>query len=174
MNIAEEKQYLKELKQTHKSHLKNGRIYYAQTIEKLIFDCEKRIEELSKKQKSILFDGVIWKPVNGWEATHLISNTGIIKKKGYNHTNINGITRYINGGPVAQTEDKGYLKVVLTDSERTKRYVVSNLVYEHFIGEIPNMYMARPKDKDINNCNDYNLYLGKIDNTIKRHRRKVF
>lgn len=171
MSLHEEKQYLKELKFTHEKQVQKGKLNNAENTLRLIQDCEKRIEKYSVKKEAVLVNGIIWKPIKGWEKTHLISNTGLIKKKGYKSTNNLGISRFIKEMNVALQFQSNYLRVVLTDNKRTKRYCVGNLVYEHFIGEIPPYFMARPKDNDLFNCNDYNLYLGKVDNTVNKYKK---
>lgn len=175
MNIHSEKEYLKELKFTHEKQIQLGKITNASNTLQLIFDCEKRIQDLEKykSKKTILTsDGVIWKPLKGYETTHLISSSGLIKKKQYYSINENGIKRLINSQMVALYVDKNYLRVAITTKKTTKRYVVSNLVYENFIDEIPIYYMAKNKDSDIYNNDVSNLYLSKVDNTIKKYRNK--
>lgn len=176
MNIHEEKQYLKELKFTHEKQIQNGKIYRASNTLKLIEDCEKRIQNLEKykSNKTILtHDGVIWKPLKGYEHTHLISSSGLIKKRQYYSINVNGIKRLMPSQLVALQEDKNYIKVIISTKKGVKRHTVSNLVYENFIDDIPAYYMAKNKDGNIRNNDVSNLYLSKIDNTIKKYRNKV-
>lgn len=172
MNIHEEKQYLKELKFTHENLVKKGKLYNAENTHKLIEDCEKRIESMSKVKQSVLVGETIWKPIKGWENSHLISNTGLIKKRGYYSTSKFGVERYYQGGLVALIEEQGYIRSILTSGNKLKRYVISNLVYEHFIGEIPLGYMAKNKDGNMHNNESTNLFLVKVIFSPKRLRNK--
>lgn len=176
MNIHSEKEYLKELKFTHEKQIQLGKINNASNTLQLISDCEKRIQELEKykSKKTILTsDGIMWKPLKDYEDTHLISSSGLIKKKQYYSINENGIKRLINSQMVALYEDKDYLKVIISTQKTTKRFVVSNLVYGNFIEEIPPYYMAKNKDGNIYNNDVSNLYLSKVDTTLKKYRNKI-
>lgn len=174
MSIHEEKQYLKELKFTHEKQIQTGKIYRASNTLKLIEDCQKRIEILDKikSNKTILSnDCVIWKPLKGFEKTHTISSLGKIKRKAYYSTNSLGAKRLMPEREVALFVNSNILKVNVAVNSRSRILTVVNLVYETFIGDIPDNFTARNKDNNIHNCDMSNIYLSKFMGNRNRKKR---
>lgn len=100
-------------------------------------------------------EGEIWKPMAGLEQRYEISNMGRVKSFLYRGRHRTEILK-------PSVNHAGYLKVTLTDGKR--RYIkrIHRLVYENFIGKIPQyktnkdgnlIYEINHKDEDkTNNC----------------------
>lgn len=176
MNIHSEKEYLKELKFTHEKQMQLGKITNASNTLKLIEDCEKRIEHLNKFKPKLInhFNkSVIWQDLIGYETTHEISNSGLVKKKPFNSIDANGQLRNFPENIIKPHLENGYLKVIILVDKKARRFALGNLVYSNFIDEIPAGFMARNKDGDIYNCESWNLTLSKISTTNLKYRNKV-
>lgn len=91
----------------------------------------------------------IWKPIKGFENKYLVSNYGSVKSIDYNKTGKEQILKqFENSG--------GYLQVFLG---RGNEPLVAKLVYEAFIGSIPNGMQVNHIDENKHNNSVSNLNL---------------
>ena len=101
----------------------------------------------------------IWKPVVGFEGLYEVSNFGRVRNLGYRYG------QHASNIIMKQRNNKGYMSITLhKDSKRFQR-MVHRLVYEAFVGKIPEW---RPKDKgDVKmeiNHKDENRSNNRLDN----------
>ena len=99
-------------------------------------------------------NNVIWKPLNGWENTHVISSEGIIKKLPY----IDTLGRYWGERTIKPFKSRsGYLVAYLDYHGKTERTSVHRLVARTFIPNPLNLPQVNHKDEDKTNNNVSNL-----------------
>jgi len=90
------------------------------------------METLTKaKERPILFNSEIWKPVVGFENRYEVSNKGRVRslstyRSGYFHKMM---SQYV--------QNKGYCYVTLRNKERKQGFAVHRLVLEAFVGPCP-------------------------------------
>ena len=90
-------------------------------------------------------NNVIWKPLNGWENTHVISSEGIIKKLPY----IDTLGRYWGERTIKPFKSRGgYLVAYLDYHGKTERTSVHRLVARTFIPNPLNLPQVNHKDED--------------------------
>ena len=144
----------------------NSMIYSSKNISLQISD-EERILLNSQYTKILKIGGLLFKRIKDFPK-YFISENGIVY----------GIVRqqFI----ILNTDKDGYKFVKLFDSNnRRVMKRVSRLVYETFIGEIPNEYMIDHYDGIVNHNNVENLNaIAPADNNLKGHtfdmRRELF
>ena len=88
--------------------------------------------------KEVSYVGEVWKDIKGYEDEYEVSNLGRVRNK---------ITKKI----LKLKKDNGYLRVGLRKNGKQKYYYVHRLVYEVFIGEIPEGYQVNHKDENKEN-----------------------
>lgn len=116
----------------------------------------------------------VWKDIKGYEGLYQISNLGRIK--GVDHWRKNGTNGYIHKGKVMSLDynKKGYFYVNLCKDGKHKLYRVHRLVYETFVGPIPeNMQVNHINEvKTDNRLENLNLMTSKENaNWGTRNRR---
>lgn len=114
-----------------------------------------------------------WKPVVGYEGLYEVSNDGLIKS--FN------MYRYKEPRLMKQSrQNNGYLTVVLSKNNTTKRFLVHRIVAEAFIPNPSNFEMVNHKDEDRENNNVDNLewctraYNQKYSISLHPKRRMLF
>lgn len=93
----------------------------------------------------------VWKDIKGYEGLYQVSNTGHVRALNYSGTK--GFVKELVLAPNA----KGYLRVGLTKNRKQRYHRVHRLVYETFIGEIPEKMEINHKDENRQNNNLENL-----------------
>lgn len=101
-----------------------------------------------------------WRPVVGYEGLYEVSNWGRVKR-------LAGLVMRKNGRRYPVTEkfltlrpnEKGYIRVDLWKDGEKKTKKVHRLVYEAFVGEIPEGMEVNHMDEDKNNNAVWNLNL---------------
>lgn len=66
--------------------------------------------------------------------------------------------------------ERGHLHIRLTNQNGSKTFLIHRLVYEHFIGHIPNGYVTHHVDHNPQNNNWTNLTLLKRDEHTREHK----
>ena len=92
-----------------------------------------------------------WKPIEGYE-NYEVSNWGRVKSLNYNRT---GREHLLS----PQKDGKGYFFVNLYKNGERKFFTVHRLVYETFVGEIPEGLQCNHIDEDKENCRLDNINL---------------
>ena len=100
--------------------------------------------------KDVSYLGEVWKDIKDYEDEYEVSNLGRVRNKK---------TKKI----LKLKKEKGYLRVGLFKNGKKKYYLVHRLVYEAFIGEIPNGMQVNHKDE-----NKENNVLSNIDTLMTR------
>lgn len=93
-----------------------------------------------------------WRDIQGFEGLYQVSSYGRVKSLNYNHTNQERILK--------QTKNTfGYLLVCLYKEGKGKTFKVHRLVYEKFVGEIPEGMQVNHinEDKTDNRVDNLNL-----------------
>lgn len=101
----------------------------------------------------------IWKDVVGYEGLYEISNMGNIRKLPTITITSDGRVQHYKGHNLNLTKDKdGYYRVWLRKDKQRKAHFIHRLVYEAFIGDIP-------QDKVINHidCNKNNNHIENLE-----------
>lgn len=110
-----------------------------------------------------------WKDIKGFEGKYQVSNTGKVRSLNYNNT-----------GQIKELKQKvnryGYYEVKLSKNNKTKDFLVSTLVGNHFIGEknsdLKVMHIGDVKNNDISNLKF--AYNSEIKFAMyKKGRRKI-
>lgn len=102
----------------------------------------------------VKMNNVIWKPLDGWEKTHVISSEGVIKKFPY----IDTLGRYWGERTIKPFKNRnGYLVAYLDYHGKTERTSVHRLVARTFIPNPLNLPQVNHKDEDKTNNNVSNL-----------------
>lgn len=92
----------------------------------------------------------IWKDIPGYEGRYQASNTGKIKSMNYNHTGVPGI--------LTPRDNRGYKCVHISNSDKKcKNHFVHRLVWEAFVGPIPEGLQINHKDENKSNNSLKNL-----------------
>lgn len=93
----------------------------------------------------------IWKDIPGYEGLYQVSNMGKIKSMNYRHTGVPGILTPGNTGD-------GYKFIYIRNSDKKyKCYLVHRLVWETFVGPIPEGMQINHKDENKSNNSLENL-----------------
>ena len=93
-------------------------------------------------------NNVIWKPLDGWEKTHVISSEGVTKKLPY----IDTIGRYWGERTIKPYKGKnGYLIVYIDFHGKKERTTVHRLVARTFIPNPQNLPQVNHKDENKTN-----------------------
>ena len=101
----------------------------------------------------------VWKPIKGYEGKYEISNLGGVR----NRKRGNKLLPYRDG--------RNHLKVGLHHDGKQKHVFVHRLIYEAFVGEIPDGYVIHHIDHNqFNNCVD-NLKLMSRSEHMSLHRK---
>lgn len=74
----------------------------------------------------------IWKPVKGYEGLYMLSNEGQYYSYPRHHSK--------GGYSWGQNNGHGYLNMGLSKNNKAEKKLIHRLVYETFIGDIPNGY----------------------------------
>ena len=91
-----------------------------------------------------------WKDIPGYEGLYQVSNTGKVKSMSYGH---HGVPRIIT-----PHESNGYQRVLLyNDNKKRKSHRVHRLVWETFVGPIPEGLQINHKDENKSNNSLENL-----------------
>ena len=93
-----------------------------------------------------------WKPVKDYERLYEVSNFGEIKSLNYNHTGKEKLLK-------SKKDKYGYLTVNLYKNGVRKSFTIHRLVYETFVGEIPEDLQVNHIDEDKENNRVDNLNL---------------
>lgn len=96
--------------------------------------------------QEVSYLGEVWKDIKDYEDEYEVSNLGRVRNK----KTKNILKPFLN--------TKGYLRVCLYKNGKAKKCYVHRLVYEAFIGEIPNGLQVNHKDE-----NKQNNVLSNID-----------
>jgi hypothetical protein len=121
-------------------------------------------------------EGEIWKPVVGYEGKYAVSNKGRVKSLNYKRSSEERL--------MSPRFHKGYAAINLLKNGVYKAFKIHRLVYESFVGELPNYKRGgRGEDileinhKDENRANNYveNLELISHKGNVNygSHSRKV-
>ena len=94
-----------------------------------------------------------WRPVVGFEGRYEVSDWGNVASLNYNHTGKWGLLS------LTPNHKGGYLRVILCKDGKKYYQSVHRLVYEAFVGEIPEGLEVNHMDEDKNNCAVWNLNL---------------
>lgn len=106
----------------------------------------------------------IWKDVKGYNGKYQVSNDGLVKStkrvaKILNYQGKESIRTVNERLMYIETSNKGYNKVELSDNGNRKKYFVHRLVYQSFVGDIPNDKFIDHIDTNKKNNNVDNLRL---------------
>ena len=92
----------------------------------------------------------IWKDIPGYEGRYQVSNTGKVKSMNYRHT---GVPRIMT-----LRDNRGYKCVNIYNAYKKRRgYLVHRLVWEVFVGPIPEGMQVNHKDENKSNNSLKNL-----------------
>ena len=92
-----------------------------------------------------------WKDIPGYEGRYQVSNTGKVKSMSYKQSGVPGILRTSDNG-------SGYQRVLLyNDNKKHREYRVHRLVWEAFMGPIPEGLQINHKDENKSNNSLENL-----------------
>lgn len=106
-----------------------------------------------------------WRSVVGWEGVYEVSNLGRVR----NIKSRRGTHPLLVLKP--RISKCGYAKVILRDSPRFRAYMIHRLVYEAFVGAIPEGYEIDHLDSDKLNNVPANLEaVTKLENMQRAHR----
>lgn len=94
----------------------------------------------------------IWKNINGYNGKYQISNLGRIRDTNYRNTNKIKIRKI-------QINNWGYQYVRITENGKIIHYFIHRLVYETFIGKIPENMQVNHIDENKTNNSISNLNL---------------
>lgn len=94
----------------------------------------------------------IWKDINGYNGKYQISNLGRIRDTNYRNTNKIKIRKIL-------INNWGYQYVRITENGKIIHYFIHRLVYETFIGKIPENMQVNHIDEDKTNNSISNLNL---------------
>ena len=94
----------------------------------------------------------IWKNINGYNGKYQISNLGRIRDTNYRNTNKIKIRKIL-------INNWGYQYVKITENGKIIHYFIHRLVYETFIGKIPDNMQVNHIDEDKTNNSLSNLNL---------------
>ena len=86
----------------------------------------------------------IWKDINGYNGKYQISNLGRIRDTNYRNTNKIKIRKIL-------INNWGYQYVRITENGKIIHYFIHKLVYETFIGKIPD-------NMQVNHIQQYTVY----------------
>ena len=87
----------------------------------------------------------IWKEIPGYEGLYMVSNTGKVKSMNYRRSGVPGI--------LTPSNHRGYLCVYIRNADKkSKNHRVHRLVWEAFVGPIPEGLQINHKDE--NKCNN--------------------
>lgn len=99
---------------------------------------------MMKKLNEDNYVGEIWKDIKGYEGLYQVSNLGRVRSLGNNKNRKEKILKHV-------LNDRGYPTVGLCKNGKAKRCYVHRLVYEAFIGEIPEGMQINHKDENKEN-----------------------
>lgn len=94
---------------------------------------------MMKKLNEENYVGEIWKDIKGYEGLYQVSNLGRVRNKKTKKILKTWLNQY------------GYIRVSLHKNGKQKWHLVHRLVYEAFIGEIPNGMQVNHKDENKEN-----------------------
>lgn len=103
----------------------------------------------------------IWKPIKNYESLYEVSNLGNVRSisSRWGKRNSPRKVKLI-------TTPANYIRVSLSKNNKSKLYMVHRLVYETFVGEIPENYEINHKDFiRNNNCIDNLEIMTHLENT---------
>lgn len=95
----------------------------------------------------------IWKDIPGYEGRYQVSNTGKVKSMNYRRTGVPGIIAPGN------TRDGYQFVTICKADKKRKNYLVHRLVWESFVGPIPEGLQVNHKDENKSNNSLENLEL---------------
>lgn len=97
----------------------------------------------------------IWKPAKGFEDKLEVSNKGNVRKKGIEIT--------------LKSKNSRYLFLTKTEKGKTKNFLLHRVIYETFVGDIPDGYVIHHKDENKNNNSVSNLLMITAEQHVKIH-----
>lgn len=100
-----------------------------------------------------LFMKELWKDIEGYEGTYQVSNLGMVKSLDRLTTD----NRRLKGKLLAKTNSKGYIKVTLTNKNKSDNRDIHRLVAQAFIPNPENKPQVNHIDEDKTNNIVYNL-----------------
>lgn len=103
-------------------------------------DCRFLFDTMETKDKIENFEGEVWKDIVGCNGIYQISNKGRVKSRNFYNKKCEMILK-----PCAC--DGRYLSIIIDRGAGRKHYMIHRLVYEHFVGELPNYERNAPSDK---------------------------
>lgn len=92
----------------------------------------------------------IWKDIKGYEQLYQISNLGNVRSLNYNHT---------KQSKIIKPNTNRYLQVTLCQNGRLQYLAIHRLVYETFVGEIPEGMQVNHINEDVKDNRLENLNL---------------
>ena len=95
----------------------------------------------------------MWKDVKGYEGIYKISENGEVLSLGRLRGAVKGKDRLLK----YDISNSGYYRVTLSKNDKRKRFSVHRLVYENFVGEIPEGLVINHIDENRFNNNYKNL-----------------
>lgn len=117
----------------------------------------------------------IWKDIKGYEGLYQVSNLGRVKSV----EKIDSSGRLRKEKLRKLQDNRGYLEIVLRKSNETQQFSVHRLVYETFVGEIPEGMQVNHinENKSDNRVDNLNLMTPKENSNwgtgIERHRNQL-
>lgn len=111
----------------------------------------------------------IWKDIKDYEQLYQISNFGRVRSLKYHCSNNTKILKE------DCSDKRGYRRVTLCKNGITKRYLVHRLVYETFVGEIPEGMQVNHRDEKPNNNKLTNIEVVSITDNLNygNHNKNV-
>lgn len=110
----------------------------------------------------------IWKDIPGYEGLYQVSNYGEVKSLNYRRTGKEKLLKPRNNG-------KGYLQVCLCKNGIVKFFRINRLVWQTFVGEIPEGLQCNhvDEDKENNRVDNLNLMSSKENNNWGTRNARV-
>ncbi|MGY3716761.1 NUMOD4 motif-containing HNH endonuclease [Sutcliffiella cohnii] len=95
----------------------------------------------------------MFKDIKGYEGLYQINEYGEVKSLARRKGSVFCNTRILK----QERNNAGYMRVTLCKENKTKRHFIHRLVYETFVGSIPEGYQIHHKDEDKENNHYSNL-----------------
>ena len=110
----------------------------------------------------------VWKDVDGYQGLYQVSNFGRVKSLNYNKTGKEKILKH--DLVVIHHKNRDYIQhqIILHKNGKRKHFLIHRLVYQTFIGEIPNGYQIDHRDNNPQNNKLENLQLLTRSENIKK------
>lgn len=202
MQIILEKQYLRELKETHVNQMEKGKLNNAKKTLDLIYDCENRIkylESFKKKtrppefilkeeklesdsnpkrayktplDKSLITDKSVL--IEGYDFDYILYDNGSIFRCPIIYIDKIGRKYTKKGMFLSQFNNSGNTCCILLKKYHPFKVNLANLVYTRFKRKIPRGYYIIHVDGDVSNCDINNLRLKMRDKiNPRKNKNKV-